>query len=245
MNIEPDKEPGPWPRPRRGFPRSCRLASTEGPQRIGTKARYVIVPEEEWLKREEPQIPLGRYLVENLPRGYDDLELPDRAEPERPPLFAGLGSRADERRRQMSVLLDTNVISELVQSVPNAAGASFLCRNCGRPLSPSSPCMRLEYGIELIAHRPEARRSWKRACERILKQYSHAILPIDARRSRSWRRACGPKLGERGRTLHLPDALIAATAKENGLTLATRNVSDFDYLGVAVIDPWVFDPSAR
>ena len=65
-----------------------RLASKEGPQRIGTKARYVIVPEEEWLKREEPQIPLGRWLVENLPRGYDDLELPDRAEPERPPLFS-------------------------------------------------------------------------------------------------------------------------------------------------------------
>ena len=44
--------------------------------------------EKEWLKREEPQIPLGRYLVENLPRGYDDLELPDRAEPEHPPLFS-------------------------------------------------------------------------------------------------------------------------------------------------------------
>jgi len=41
-----------------------------------------------------------------------------------------------------------------------------------------------------------------------------------------------------GRVLHLPDALIAATAKENGLTLATRNIAGFDYLGVAVIDPW-------
>jgi hypothetical protein len=66
-----------------------RLASKEGPQRIGTKVRYVIVPEEEWLKRAEPQIPLGRFLVENLPRGYDDLELPDRAEPDRPSPFAG------------------------------------------------------------------------------------------------------------------------------------------------------------
>ncbi len=64
-----------------------RLASEEGPQRIGTKARYVVVPEEEWLKREEPRIPLGRWLVENMPR-IDDLELPDRAEPERPPLFS-------------------------------------------------------------------------------------------------------------------------------------------------------------
>ena len=48
-----------------------------------------------------------------------------------------------------------------------------------------------------------------------------------------------------GRVLHLPDALIAATAKENGLTLATRNVCDFDYLGVAVVDPWALDPSAQ
>ena len=34
------------------------------------------------------------------------------------------------------------------------------------------------------------------------------------------------------------DALIAATAKEHGLTLATRNISDFDYLGIDVVDPW-------
>ncbi len=63
-----------------------RLASEEGPQRIGTKSRYVIVPEDEWLKRAEPRIPLGRWLVENMPRGYD-LELPDRHEPVRPPPF--------------------------------------------------------------------------------------------------------------------------------------------------------------
>jgi hypothetical protein len=64
-----------------------RLASEEGPQRIGTKTRYIVVPEEEWLKREQPRIPLGRWLVENMPR-IDDLELPDRAEPERPPPFS-------------------------------------------------------------------------------------------------------------------------------------------------------------
>lgn len=63
-----------------------RLASEEGPQRIGAKTRYVIVPEEEWLQRAEPRIPLGRWLVENMPR-IDDLELPDRKEPDRPPPF--------------------------------------------------------------------------------------------------------------------------------------------------------------
>ena len=63
-----------------------RLASEEGPQRIGTKTPYVVVPEEEWLKRAEPRIPLGRWLVENMPR-IDDLELPDRHEPDRPSPF--------------------------------------------------------------------------------------------------------------------------------------------------------------
>ncbi len=75
-----------------------RLASKEGPQRIGTKARYVVVPEAEWLKREEPRIPLGRWLVENMPR-IDDLELPDRHEPDRPSPFEGWNLEEDDNAK--------------------------------------------------------------------------------------------------------------------------------------------------
>jgi predicted nucleic acid-binding protein len=42
---------------------------------------------------------------------------------------------------------------------------------------------------------------------------------------------------KRGPVLHLPEALIAAAAKTHGLILATGNISDFGYLGVAVLDP--------
>jgi len=34
------------------------------------------------------------------------------------------------------------------------------------------------------------------------------------------------------------DALLAATAKVNGMTLATRNISDVANLGVRVLDPF-------
>jgi hypothetical protein len=43
-------------------------------------------PEEEGLKQFEPRLPLGRWLVENMPR-IGDLELPDRREPDRPSPF--------------------------------------------------------------------------------------------------------------------------------------------------------------
>lgn len=36
------------------------------------------------------------------------------------------------------------------------------------------------------------------------------------------------------------DALIAATARVHGLTLATRNVSDFSKTGVTIVNPWDF-----
>ena len=40
-------------------------------------------------------------------------------------------------------------------------------------------------------------------------------------------------------TLHLADALIAATALEHGLQLATCNASDFEGLGLRIVNPWV------
>ncbi len=41
-----------------------------------------------------------------------------------------------------------------------------------------------------------------------------------------------------GRPLSIVDGLIAATAVERGLALVTRNVKDFETLGVLVLNPW-------
>ena len=60
-----------------------RLAEEEGPQQIGKRNTFVVVPKREWERRSTPQKPLGQWLVENMPRGIE-LELPDRKnEPER------------------------------------------------------------------------------------------------------------------------------------------------------------------
>lgn len=62
-----------------------RLATEVGPQRIGTRKSYVVIPESQWRELSEPKQPLGQWLVENMPRVLaegDELELPTRVEPE-------------------------------------------------------------------------------------------------------------------------------------------------------------------
>ena len=54
-----------------------RLADEVGPQRIGTRKTFVVIPEREWQARTSARKPLGQWLLDNLPRGIE-LELPDR-----------------------------------------------------------------------------------------------------------------------------------------------------------------------
>jgi len=66
----------------------------------------------------------------------------------------------------------------------------------------------------------------------VLPTFSGRILPIDT------------AVAQRCATLHVPnprsdrDALIAATALVHGLTVATRNVADFERTGAGVLNPW-------
>lgn len=73
-----------------------RLASTEGPQRIGTQRRYVLVPEDVWDRLNTTSRPLGSWLVDNMPRAAkdaDELQLPDRCDPPRANPFEPVAAR--------------------------------------------------------------------------------------------------------------------------------------------------------
>ena len=52
-----------------------RLSETEGPQHIGTRRSFVVVPAHVWAEKEPQRQPLGKWLLENMPRGTN-LEVP-------------------------------------------------------------------------------------------------------------------------------------------------------------------------
>ncbi|MXY97761.1 MAG: prevent-host-death protein [Gemmatimonadetes bacterium] len=55
-----------------------RLSEEEGPQRIGTRRPFVVIPEHVWQERVEgPRKALGQWLLDNIPRGAN-LTIPDR-----------------------------------------------------------------------------------------------------------------------------------------------------------------------
>ena len=54
-----------------------RLSEEDGPQRIGKRKTFVVVPASVWAEMTQPTKHLGRWLVENTPRGTN-LEVPDR-----------------------------------------------------------------------------------------------------------------------------------------------------------------------
>ena len=65
-----------------------RRAEEEGPQRIGTRKEFVVVPAQVWDEKNEPTQPLGQWLIENMPR-YGEIDVAPRHEGrERPVPFA-------------------------------------------------------------------------------------------------------------------------------------------------------------
>lgn len=132
-------------------------------------------------------------------------------------------------------LLDTNVVSELTNEVPNAGVVAFLVEYDDLWLS-SVTVHELEYGLRLL---PRGRRRDRlyAAHSGIMAIYYDRILPLD-RAAAEIAADLRAQVRRVGRTLDLGDALIAGIARANELAVVTRNVRDFDALGVELVNPW-------
>ena len=132
-------------------------------------------------------------------------------------------------------LLDTNVLSEMTREVPHPGVIAFLAEQEDLWL-PSLVVHELEYCVQLL---PQGRRRdrLQALLTSIILTYADRILALDrpAAESAARLRAQARRMG---RPLDLGDALIAGIAQSNVLTIASRNVCDFDYVDVTVISPW-------
>ena len=136
----------------------------------------------------------------------------------------------------MSFLLDTNVISELRKKNrcdPSVAAWQKSIKGEDVYISAIS-MMEIKAGV-INARRknPEFSKELNEWYEMQVKPTFHKrVIAVDLAVSE----CCSVFLNQR--TRQLADALIAATAHVHGLTLATRNVADFEDTGIDLINPW-------
>ena len=135
-------------------------------------------------------------------------------------------------------LLDTNVVSELRKAKSGKIDQRVLI--WANKVSTSSlflsviTILELETGVLLVERRDAEQgrvlRSWLDT--HVLPAFSNRILPVDT------------SVAQHCAKLHVPnprsdrDAFLAATALVHGMTVVTRNVDDFSYAGVKILNPW-------
>jgi hypothetical protein len=138
----------------------------------------------------------------------------------------------------VSFLLDTNVISEWIKPQPNRNVVSWLAEvDEDRVFISVISFAEVRHGVELlpVGRRRERLAHW--LAEDLPERFEGRILAIDQHIAETWGviMARGQKAGLTPGSM---DAFVAATATAHNLTLATRNVKDFQRLGISLIDPW-------
>ena len=135
----------------------------------------------------------------------------------------------------MSYLIDTNVLSELRRREPHANVTQWFSERPTSTLFLSVLTLgELRKGIDALADSPRklALLDWLEA--ELPMFFSGRILNIDLRVADRW----GRLLAQANRPLPAFDSLLAATALSHGLALVTRNLRDFQYADLTVLDPW-------
>lgn len=134
----------------------------------------------------------------------------------------------------MKFLVDANVLSEPTKAVPDERCVEWLRRH--EPEIAVDPVIvgEIRFGILLLAKGRRRRKleQWFDDGVQLLQ-----CLPWELETGLRWAELLAA-LRRSGRAMPIKDSLIAATALAHGLTVATRNRSDFEKAGVKVVDPF-------
>jgi hypothetical protein len=134
----------------------------------------------------------------------------------------------------MMYLVDANVLSEATRPSPDPRAMAWLAAHERALVIDSIVLGELFLGVWSLAasRRRTQLEQWFETLARTIE-----CIPWDAAVGRQWAKLV-VALKKKGKPVPLLDGMIAATALEHGLTVATRNVDDFRHTGVKLVDPF-------
>ena len=137
----------------------------------------------------------------------------------------------------MRVLLDTNILSEVTRSVPDPRVMEWLDKlDEDRAFISVISIAEIGRGVALMdeGRKRDILSEW--LAQDLLLRFEHRVLAVDEPVALAWGNLMG-LAKRRGRGLSSMDGLIGATAIANKLTLATRNIKDFDAFEIDLHNP--------
>ena len=139
----------------------------------------------------------------------------------------------------MRVLLDTNVVSEMVKDSPNLLCKTWVDTYPRKSLYFSAPGeAELCFGIEnKPMGKPRDTLDFKTKMT-LQKLFNHRILPFDSKAALEYGniKFTRQKIGKP--VNNAIDLQMAAIARAYNLAIVTRNVKDFEHVGLKIINPW-------
>lgn len=137
------------------------------------------------------------------------------------------------------VVVDTPVVSELMRHEPDPKVLTWLDRRPTRELFVTAVTeAEVRTGIAFLPDGAR-RRGLAEAAERVFGDlFAGRILPFDSAAARIYAEiAAARRLS--GHPLSQPDGQIGAIARCQSMAVATRNVRDFEGIGIELINPWI------
>lgn len=135
------------------------------------------------------------------------------------------------------MLLDTCVLSELVKPAPDPTVVDFLAHLNHQAIFVSSITLaELHRGIARLT--PSKRQiELSQWLESIEETYAGYILSFDRTTAKIWGQLTATAQ-KQGKSPSFMESMIAATAIQHQLSLVTRNITDFQYCNIPLINPW-------
>jgi predicted nucleic acid-binding protein len=136
------------------------------------------------------------------------------------------------------IILDTNVISALMQQQPDAVVVEWLDEQPAESVWITSITLfEARYGIALLTHGQRREVLQVRFDQLVQEDLENRVLMFDANAA-DYAAEFAAQRKERGYPVDMRDTFIAGIALAKRATLVTRNLQHFDDLSVTVINPW-------
>lgn len=135
------------------------------------------------------------------------------------------------------IVLDTNVLSALMNKTPDRAVVDWLDRQPRKSIwTTSVTVLEIGFGLQIMAL-GKRRSALFENFEALMEKIDHRVVSFDraAAQEAGSLMAARPK---KGRSIDLRDTMIAGIVLANHATIATRNTAHFQDISARIVNPW-------